>query len=343
MKRLSFLMSAAAVALVAGNTVDAFAQGEVNLYSSRHYETDEQLYDGFTEKTGIEVNRIEDGADKLIERMRSEGVNSPADVLITVDAGRLWRANQAGLLQPVDSETLGEAVPAYLSHPDGDWFGLSKRARIIFYDKDDVSDPPQTYEDLADPKYEGMVCTRSSSNIYMLSLLASIIEANGEDAAEAWAEGVWNNRARDPEGGDTDQLRAIISGECDIVLANHYYYARGLRREVEGLSGSADQIGWVWPNQDGRGAHVNVSGAGVAANAPNRENAIAFIEYLASPEAQRYFAEGNDEIPVVEGVSASEEVSSMIGDGFEEDDLSLAKLGENQELAQQIYDRVGYE
>ncbi len=341
MKHNGILSAVAAVALVAVPAA-AFAQGEVNLYSSRHYDTDERLYDAFTEKTGIEVNRIEDSADKLIERMRSEGANSPADVLITVDAGRLWRADQAGLLQPVDSEVLGAAVPSYLAHPEGHWFGLSKRARVIFYDKNDVTDPPETYEALADPKYEGMVCTRTSSNIYMLSLLASIIDAHGEEAAEEWARGVWENRAREPQGGDTDQIRAIISGECDIVLANHYYFARGLRKEVEGLTGQADMVGWVWPNQDGRGTHVNISGAGVAANAPNRENAVRFIEYLASPEAQRYFAEGNDEIPVVEGVAPSEEVAMMIGDGFKEDDLPLLKLGENQERAQRIYDRVGY-
>lgn len=345
MTKRMLLASAAAGALLAGafgGVPAANAQGEVNLYSSRHYDTDERLYDAFTEKTGIEVNRLEDGADKLIERMRTEGRNSPADVLITVDAGRLWRADEAGLLQGIESERLDAAIPDHLQDPEGKWFGLSQRARIIFYDKDDVENPPQTYEALADPQYEGMVCTRSSSNIYMLSLMASIIEANGEEAAEEWAEGVWNNRARDPQGGDTDQLRAIISGECDIVLSNHYYYARGLRKEVEGLTGSADQIGWVFPNQDGRGTHVNISGAGVATHAPNRENAIRFIEYLATPEAQAYFAEGNDEIPVVEGVSASEEVATMIGDGFEADDLPLAVLGENQALAQQIYDRVGY-
>ena len=330
MNRTILLGSVALMAVVVGAAAfgdAARAAGEVNLYSSRHYDT---------------VNRIEDGADKLIERMKSEGANSPADVLITVDAGRLWRADQEGLLQPVDSEILAAAIPAHLAHPDGHWFGFSQRARLIFFDKNDVTDPPQTYEALADPKYKGQVCTRSSSNIYMLSLLASIIETSGEAAAEEWARGVWENRARDPQGGDTDQILAVISGECDIVLSNHYYFARGLRTDVPGLTGNTDGVGWVFPNQGDRGTHVNISGAGIAANAPNRENAILFLEYLASPEAQRYFAAGNDELPVVEGVSASADVAGMVGDGFKADPLPLTALGENQALAQQIYDRVGF-
>ncbi len=337
MTRSPILAATIAAALAA----PAFADGEVNLYSSRHYDTDESLYSDFEKATGITVNRIEAGADALIERMKAEGANSPADLLITVDAGRMWRAAEADLLAPVESETLESRIPAALRHPDGLWFGVSTRARIVFYAKDRVEEPPQTYADLADPRYEGMICTRSSSNIYMLSLLAAQIEHQGAEAAAAWAEGLWNNRARDPQGGDTDQLRAIVSGECDIAVANTYYFARAIRKEVSGLSGSTDQIGWVFPDQDGDGAHVNVSAAAIAKHAPNRENAIRFLEYLASDAAQEYFASGNDEYPVVEGVDVSASVTEL-GD-FVADDLNLSVLGENQAEAQAIYDRIGYE
>ncbi|MEM1385916.1 MAG: extracellular solute-binding protein, partial [Pseudomonadota bacterium] len=256
----------------------AFAAGELNLYSSRHYDTDERLYSEFEEATGIKINRIEGKASELIGRMKAEGENSPADILLTVDAGRMWRADQAGLLQSVTSDELTSRIPEHLRHPDGNWYGFSQRARIIFYDKNDVSDPPTTYADLADPKYKGMVCTRSGSNIYMLSLMASVIEHAGEDAATDWAEGMYANRARDPQGGDTDQLRAIVSGECDIVVSNTYYFARAVRKAVKGVSDDIDGIGWVFPNQSDVGTHVNISVGGVAKNAPNRENAIKFLE-----------------------------------------------------------------
>ncbi|MDQ0313568.1 extracellular solute-binding protein [Amorphus orientalis] len=336
----STLRLTVAAAIVASIPAAAAAQGEVNIYSSRHYDNDEQLYSGFEEATGIKVNRIEDSADVLIERMKSEGRNSPADVFIATDAGRLWRAEEAGLLQPAHSELIAERVPEHFRHPDGLWTGYSKRARIIFYDKDGVEDVPETYQDLADPKYEGMVCTRSSSNIYMLSLLASIIENEGEDAAEEWAQGVWNNRARDPQGGDTDQLRGIVSGECDIVLANHYYFVRGVAGDVSGLTGSTDEIGVVFPNQDTTGTHVNISGAGMAVNAPHPDNALAFLEYLASADAQEYFAAGNYEFPVSSDVENAGPVADL--GTFKEDEMNLSKLGENQAAAQAIYDRVGY-
>jgi len=319
----------------------AAAQGEVNLYSSRHYDTDEALYREFEEQTGITVNRLEAKADTLIERMKAEGRNSPADVLLTVDAGRAWRADQAGLLSPVESDTLETRLPAHLRHAGGHWFSFSQRARIIFYDKDDVETPPQTYEALADPMYEGMICTRSSSNIYMLSLMASMIEHHGPTLAQDWAEGLYANRARDPQGGDTDQLRGIVSGECDIVLSNTYYFVRGLTSEVDGLTDGIDGIGWVFPNQSGRGAHVNVSVGGVAANAPNRENAVKFLEYLASDSAQQYFSEGNNEYPAVPGVGLDEGVAQL--GLFRQDDLNLGVLGRNQSAAQQAYDAVGYE
>jgi iron(III) transport system substrate-binding protein len=332
---------ALSLSALAGGAGTASAEGQVNLYSSRHYDTDERLYSDFEKQTGITINRIEAGADELIERMKAEGVNSPADVLITVDAGRLYRAEQEGLFQPVESEVLERRVPDYLQHPGNLWFGFSQRSRIIFYDREDVQDPPQTYRDLADPRYKGKVCTRSSSNIYMLSLMAALIEHEGKETAREWAEGVKANFARDPQGGDTDQLKAIVSGECDIVLSNTYYFARALDENADWLEGGKDRIGWVFPNQSTTGAHMNISGAGVAANAPNRENAIRFLEYLASDSAQRYFSRGNQEYPAVPGVALSETLAQL--GLFRQDDINLSLLGENQALAQQIYDGAGYE
>lgn len=337
----SGLAAIAAGLLVIGGSAPSLAQGEVNLYSSRHYDTDERLYSDFEKETGITINRIEGKADALIERIIAEGDNSPADVLLTVDAGRLWRADQEGLFQPVDSEVLEKRIPENLRHPDGHWFGFSKRARVIFYDKDRVEEPPQTYMDLADPKYKDLVCTRSSSNIYMLSLMAAMIDHHGEEKAKEWAEGMWANRARDPEGGDTDQLRAIASGACGIAVANTYYFARAIGGDVRNLTGQTDKIGIVFPNQDSTGAHVNISGGGVIKSAPNKENAVKFLEYLASDEAQKYFADGNNEYPVVEGIEPTAAVQQL--GSFKADDIDLTKLGINQPKAQKIYDEVGYE
>ncbi|CDO60329.1 Ferric iron ABC transporter, iron-binding protein [Candidatus Phaeomarinobacter ectocarpi] len=342
------LLVAAAAAVIAF-PLAAQAAGEVNIYSSRHYDTDERLYSDFEEATGITVNRIEDKANVLIERIKAEGENSPADILLTVDAGRLYQADQAGIFQSIDSDTLDDRIPENLRHPDGHWFGFSTRGRAIFYDKAKV-DPAdiQTYASLADPKLKGLVCTRSSSNIYMLSLLAAVVEHEGEENAKTWVEGLWANRARDPEGGDTDQLRAIASGQCAIAVANTYYFARALSQDVRDLANpdDTDRIGIVFPDQptednDANGTHVNVSAGGVVANAPNRANAIAFLEYLATDAAQKYFADGNNEYPVVEGVEASSAVESL--GAFEADDLPLIKLGENQATAQKIYNEVGYQ
>jgi iron(III) transport system substrate-binding protein len=330
----------ASVSALAGMALPAHAEGEVNIYSSRHYDTDERLYSDFTDATGIKVNLIEGKDDELIERLKAEGANSPADVFITVDAGRIWRADQAGLLAPVQSQVLAERVPGALRHPDGHWFGISTRARVIFYDKDKISEPPQTYAALADPKYKGMVCARSSSNIYMLSLLASQIAHNGEDAAKAWAQGLKDNLAREPQGGDTDQLKGIASGECAIALSNTYYFVRAVTGTVDGLSDAVDRIGIVFPDQDGNGAHVNISGAALTTHAPHRDNAVKFIEYLTSETAQSYFANGNNEYPVVAGVEANSAVEAL-GD-FKADTLNLSALGENQARAQEIYNEVGY-
>lgn len=335
-------ISALALAAVTftGGVSAAHADGEVNLYSSRHYDTDERLYSDFTEMTGIAINRIEGKADELIARMQAEGANSPADVLITVDTSRLERAKDAGVLQSIDSALLEERIPSNLQDSDNQWFGFSQRARIIFYDKADVTDPPLDYLSLADPKYNGMVCHRSSTNVYGQTLLAAIIENHGEEGAKSWAQGVVDNFARDPEGGDTDQLRGLVSGQCDISVSNTYYFARALRRDVSGVSEAIDQIGWIFPAQDAEGAHMNLSGAGVAANAPNRDNAIAFMEYLASDQAQQYFSAGNDEFPAVSGVALSESVAKL-GE-FKADDVDLSAVAKNIPTAQKIFNEVGW-
>ncbi|MEO0667289.1 MAG: extracellular solute-binding protein [Pseudomonadota bacterium] len=326
---------------VAAIATTAAAEGELNLYSSRHYDTDERLYSDFTEATGITINRIEGKADELIERMKAEGANSPADILLTVDTSRLERAKDAGVLQSVDSAALEARIPAYLQDEDNQWFGFSQRARIIFYDKADVSDPPKSYVDLADPAYEGLVCHRSSTNVYSQTLLASVIANHGEEAARGWAAGVVNNFARDPQGGDTDQLRGLVSGECDISISNTYYFARAVRRDVDGLPAEARaNIGWVFPAQDAEGAHMNLSGGGVAASAPNRENAIMFLEYLASDQAQQYFSAGNDEYPAVPGVGISASVASL--GLFKPDDLDASRIADNVPVAQKIFNEVGW-
>jgi iron(III) transport system substrate-binding protein len=330
--------AAALAALIAG-ALPALSQ-EVNVYSSRHYDSDEGLYDAFTEATGIAVNRLEGEADELIARLEAEGANSPADILLTVDAGRIWRADQKGLLQPVSSAVLEERIPDTLRHPEGHWFGLSQRARVIFYARDRVENPPQTYAALADPQYEGQICIRTSSNIYNLSLMAAIIANEGEEAATAWAEGLLANLARDPEGGDTDQLRGLVSGACDIAVSNSYYFARALAEPVDGLSGSTDGIGWVFPDQAGNGTHVNVAAAGIVANAPNPENALAFLEFLTTPEAQAFFADLNYELPVVADAPVGE-IAASLGE-FDADTLNLDALGANQAKAQEIFNAVGF-
>lgn len=337
MKKLLLTTAAVLMGLAAQS---AQASEELNLYSSRHYDTDERLYTDFEDATGIRINRIEGKADELLARMKAEGRNSPADVLLTVDTSRLARAKSMGLLQSVDSEVLEQKIPARLQDADNQWFGFSQRARILFYDKADVTDPPQTYADLADPKYKGQVCIRSSSNTYNQTLLAAIITHEGEEAARAWAQGVVDNMARPPQGGDTDQLRGIVSGECEISVVNTYYFARALRKNVKGVSDNIDMFGWVWPDQEGNGTHMNLSGAGVAAHAPNRDNAIRFLEYLASDQAQQYFSAGNDEYPAVEGVVIAPSVEKL--GAFKPDGIDLSKVAENLPLAQKIFDEVGW-
>jgi iron(III) transport system substrate-binding protein len=338
MKRIGWM--AASVALFASTT---FAQDNVlNLYSSRHYQTDEALYSGFTKATGIKVNRIEGGEDALIERIRNEGARSPADVMITVDAGRLWRAEQLGLFQPVKSQVLESRIPASLREPGGHWFGFSTRARLIAFNKAKVKPGEiQSYEELADPKWKGRVCMRSSTNIYNLSLMGALINHLGEQKAEAWAKGVRANLAIDPKGGDTDQLKNVAAGQCDVTISNQYYYARLLRSSKPDEREVAERIGVAFPNQKTWGTHVNISGAGVLKHAPHRQAAIRFLEYLASDEAQRYFADGNNEWPAVAGVKVDNPVLSTLGD-FKRDALNVAVLGRNQPSSQKIYDRVAW-
>lgn len=319
----------------------ASAQQEVNIYSARHYQTDETLYKNFTKATGIQVNRIEESDDKLLDRLNAEGVNSPGDILITVDAGRLWRAEEAGLLQPVKSKVLDERIPANLRHPDGHWFGFSTRARVIFYNKDMVKPGEiNAYEDLADPKWKGKVCVRTSSNIYNLSLMAALIERLGEAKAEAWAKGVVANLARDPKGADTDQLMAVSTGECAVTLSNHYYYMRMVKSPNAAERKAAAKLQLVWPNQDSSGVHINISGAGVLKNAPHKENAIRFLEYLASDAAQGYFANGNYEFPAVAKALNDPDLKAL--GNFKADTVNVAVYGKNQPAAQKLYDRAGW-
>lgn len=330
-----------ALALLAPGSL--FAQDKVlNLYSSRHYQTDEALYSEFTRQTGIRINRIEAGEDALIERVRNEGARSPADVLITVDAGRLWRAEQLGFFQPVKSELLESRIPASYREPGGLWFGFSLRARLIAYNKAKVK-PSEvaTYESLADPRLKGRVCMRSSTNMYNLSLMGAMIDHLGAEKAQAWAQGVRENLAREPKGGDTDQLKSVAAGECDVTVTNQYYYARMVRSAKADEHEIAEKIGVVFPNQGTWGTHVNISGAGVMKHAPNREAAVKFLEYLASESAQRYFADGNNEWPVVASVKVDNPVLRGFGN-FRQDALNVAVLGRNQPESQKIYDRVAW-
>lgn len=335
-------LAASIAAVVAGSAfATSAAADDINVYSARHYDSDDRLYEAFTDETGIDVNVLEGGSDQLIERIQREGVASPADVMITVDAGRLWRAEDEGIFQSVESDKLNERVPDSMRHPDGLWFGFSQRARAIFYNREEV-DPGEInrYEDLADDRFEGDICIRSSNNIYNQSLLASMIAEHGEDDAEQWAQGIVDNMARDPEGGDTDQLLGVASGECDLAVANHYYYVRLLKSDDDADREAARKVGIIFPNQDDRGTHVNVGGAGVVENAPNRDNAVRFLEFLASDTAQHIFASGNNEFPVVDGIHKDPVLESW--GNFKKDDVNVSVLGENNPEAVRIFDRVGW-
>jgi iron(III) transport system substrate-binding protein len=337
----TFSMSLALAAMYA--VVPAAAQDKaLNLYSSRHYQTDEALYRNFTKLSGLPINRIEAGEDPLIERLRNEGARSPADVLVTVDAGRLWRAEQLGLFASVSSKVLETRLPANMRAPNNLWFGFSARARVIVYNKAGF-DPAlaQNYEDLANPALKGKLCTRSGSHVYNLSLMSALISHWGEQKAEQWARGLVANFARAPKGGDTDQIRAVATGECAVAISNSYYYVRLLKSDKPEDRRTVEKVGLIWPNQKSFGTHMNISGAAVLNNAPHREAAVRFLEYLASDEAQSYFANGNNEWPVVKTAPLNNPELAALG-RFKTDDLNIGMLGRHQPLAQKIFDRAGF-
>ena len=315
----------------------------VNIYSARKEALILPILERFHDQTGIEFNLVTGKADALLKRLRMEGEASPADVFITVDAGRLHRAKEAGVLQKIGSESIDAAVPAHLRDADGFWVALSKRARTIIHARDRVDAAAlSTYEGLADPTWKGRICIRSSGNIYNQSLVASMIEASGVEQTEAWAEGLVGNSARPPAGGDTDQLRAVAAGECDVAVANTYYFGRLAASSKEEDQAVAAALNVFWPNQGegDRGVHMNVSGVGITASAQNRDSAVRLLEFLVSPEAQTWYAEVNHEYPVVPGVAASETLESF--GVFKEDTLNLTALGANNRQAVELMDRAGW-
>ncbi|PRO67305.1 Fe(3+) ABC transporter substrate-binding protein [Alkalicoccus urumqiensis] len=316
--------------------------GEVNLYTSRHYDTDEALYEQFTEETGIEVNVVSGDADELIQRLEREGEATEGDVFITADAGRLHRAKEAGVLQSVDSEVLNENIPENYRDADSEWFGLTKRARVLIYDPERVDESElSTYDALTEEEWADRVLIRSSENIYNQSLMASFIELKGEEEARNWAEGIVNNMARDPQGGDRDQAFGVAAGEGDVAIMNSYYFGQMLNSSEQEEVDAAESLEVFFPDQDGDGTHVNVSGAGVTANGPNNEEAIEFVEFLSSEEAQGDFSEANYEYPVNPNVEPSELLQSW-GD-FEEQDIDLTILGENNAQALMLMNEVGWQ
>ena len=319
---------------------------ELNLYSARHYQTDEALYGNFTKATGIRINRVDADDAGILARLRTEGSSSPADVILLVDAARLWRAEIDGLFQPVNSATLAARIPAHLRGKDSGqgspWFGLSTRARVTVYNKKTVrSGDVDSYEKLADPQNKGKLCTRSGSHPYNLSLFGAILEHIGPVATETLLKGMVSNMARAPKGGDTDQIKAVASGECQIALTNTYYLARLMRSDKPEDRAIMESIAVVFPNQDSWGTHVNIAGAAVAKHAPNRDAALKFLEYLASEQAQAYFADGNNEWPVVAGVKIANPALDSFGK-FRAETIPVSVVGMNQVKIQQMLDRVGY-
>lgn len=345
--RRIFVGASAATAAVAATQlgkikISTANTGQINLYSSRHYNTDNELYDNFTRITGIKVNLVEGKADELIERIKSEGRNSPADILITVDAGRLWRADQAGIFAPVDSPVLKEKIPPHLRQEQNHWFGFTKRARVIMYNKDRVNPAElSTYEDLANSKWIGKIAIRSSNNIYNQSLVASLIEVHGMEETAKWCRGLVANFARRPQGNDRAQIEAAASGLADIAIANTYYLPRYAKSKDRTKKVIFAKIGVFFPNQQDRGTHINISGGGLVKTAPNPEGAIKFLEYLAGENAQVFFAQGNNEYPVVEGTPLDPVVASF-GFPFKEDTTDVAFYGENNSDAIRIMDDAGW-
>lgn len=322
---------------------NAYAQSSqtLNLYSARHYASDDALYAEFTKQTGIKVVQIQAGDEALLERLRSEGKASPADVILLADAARLWKAQIEGLFQPAKSNLLMKVIPQNMRGEDL-WFGLTTRARIIVYDSSKISPQTvQTYEDLAKPELKGKLCTRSSSHPYMLSLVGAMIEHHGEAKVQEWAKGVVANLARSPRGGDTDQIKAVASGECALALTNSYYFVRMLKSANAAERDAAAKLGVIWPNQKTTGTHINVSGGGIARYAPNPDAARRFLEFLASPAAQAQFANANNEWPVVSSVKISNPELTALGK-FKADTLPVSSIGKGQMSAARIVDRAGW-
>ncbi|MGM0633027.1 MAG: Fe(3+) ABC transporter substrate-binding protein [Pseudomonadota bacterium] len=326
---------------VIGLLLMPMASAEVNIYSARQENLIKPILDRFTEQTGIEVNLITAGADELTQRLELEGRNSPADLLLTVDVGRLHRAREAGLLQPVESDELQRQVPEQYRDPEGYWYAMSLRSRIIVYHPDRV-DPANlsSYEALADEQWDGRICIRSSSNIYNQSLVASLISHNGVEQTEAWAEALVDNMAREPQGGDRDQIGAVYAGQCDLAVVNSYYLAGMLNAPVADQREIAESVEVFWPNQADRGAHINVSGAGLSRYAPNREDAVRLMEFLVGEEAQTWYAEANNEYPIREDVPVSDTLAAW-GE-FKADDLQLQELGIHNTEAVRLMDRAGW-
>lgn len=343
----SSLSRLAAVAVAVCLAGPVAAQDKVlNLYSARHYQTDEALYQNFTKATGIRINRVDADDAGVLARLKSEGAASPADVILLVDAARLWRAEVDGLFQPVRSKVLEQRIPAQLRGKDSGqgsaWFGFSTRARVIVYDKSRVqkTDVDQ-YEKLAAPVNKGRVCTRSGSHPYNLSLFGAMLEHLGPEKTETWLKGVVDNMARPPKGGDTDQIKAVASGECAVALTNSYYLARMMRSQAPADREVVEKVGVVFPNQADHGTHVNVAGGAVARHARNRDAAVQFLEYLSSTEAQAYFADGNNEWPAVAGTPLANPALKALG-SFKSETVPISVVGMNQVKVQQILDRVGY-
>lgn len=338
--KLKRLLPILSVLVPVVSAAPAFAK-EVNIYSARQEVLIKPLLDKFTAATGIKVNLVAGNADALVQRLQNEGANSPADVFLTVDAGNLNKAKELGLFQPVKSKTLEKAIPANYRDAEGYWYGLSMRARTIMYAKDRVK-PEQikTYQDLAEPAWKGKVCVRSSSNVYNQSLVASMIAVDGVPATEKWAKGLVANFARPPQGGDKDQIKAVAAGQCDVAISNTYYLGGMLTSTQTEEKEIASKIGVVWPNQKGRGTHVNVSGAGVTKSAKNKDNAIKLLEFLSSKDAQTWYAEVNQEYPVVAGTPVSK---TLQGFGkFKADKLKLSELREHNAEAVKVMDRAGW-
>ena len=327
----------------------AWAQDKViNLYSARHYPTDEALYSGFTQATGIAIRRVDADDAGILARLRAEGAASPADVILLVDAARLWRAEVDGLFRPVKSAVLEKAIPVNLRAKATDegtaWFGLSTRARVIVYDKAKVKrEEVDTYEKLADPANKGRLCVRSGAHPYNLSLFGAMVEHIGPDKTEAWLKGLVANMARSPKGGDTDQIVGVASGECSVALTNTYYLARLMRSAKPEDKAVVDKVGVVFPNQSSWGTHLNIAGGAVARHAKNVPAAVQFLEYLTSPQAQAHFANGNNEWPAAQGVSFDNPaLKAMTGGSFKSELIPTSRVGMNQVKVQQMLDRVGF-